>query len=326
MKKSELMKTIKTSLKKTGFKLKKHSPEILIAAGVVGTIASAVMACKATLKVNDILEGAKEDVAKIKDVRNQVIEADELGESRIDYTDQDYKKDITIVYVQTGFKLAKLYAPSVALGTLSILGMVASNNILRQRNIALAAAYATVEKGFKEYRNRVVERFGDEVDRELRYNVKAQKVDAVTTDENGKEKKVKETINVFDGNPSDYSFYFDESNPYWEKDGNYNRMFLLAQQQFANDKLRADGFLFLNDVLESIGIEKTKAGQMVGWVFNEDRPNGDNYIDFGIYETYKTDKEEFDKDVAIRGRMGKEIYDRVVCLDFNVDGNIWDLM
>jgi len=313
------MKLVKT-INKVSFQLKKHSPEILMVAGVVGTVVSAVMACKATTKVSSILEKAKEDINSIHDCATN----EEFAE---EYTPEDAKKDLAIVYIQTGIKLAKLYAPAVALGMLSIASILASNNILRKRNIALAAAYATVDKGFKEYRKHVIERFGEEVDRELKYGIKAKEIEKVIIDEDGKEKKVKETVSVIERDSrklSDYTFFFDESNPYWEKDGNYNRMFLLAQQQYANDKLRANGYLFLNDVLDDLGIPRTKAGQIVGWIYDPDNPNGDNYVDFGIYETYRRDEEAFVKDKAMNERFGKEVYERVVLLDFNVDGPILD--
>lgn len=321
MKKSELMTTVSSSFNKMGFKLKKHSPEILVVAGVIGTVASAVMACRATTKVSGILEETKKDVESIHNCA-----ADEsLSE---EYTPEDVKKDLTIVYIQTGVKLAKLYAPAVVVGALSLGGILASNNILRKRNVALAAAYATVDKGFKEYRTRVVDRFGEEVDRELKHGIKAQKIEKIIVGEDGKEKKVKETISVVEKDSfGDYSFFFEADNPYWEKDGNYNRMFLLAQQQFANDKLRADGFLYLNDVLYTLGIPKTKAGQIVGWVYDPENPKGDNYVDFGIYDTYRRDEMAFVKDETMGDRHNDyNKYERVVILDFNVDGNILDLM
>jgi hypothetical protein len=315
-----MKKELITNVNKIGFKLKKHSPEILAVAGVVGTVVSAVMACKATTKASDILEKAKEDI----DAIHKCADNEKFAE---EYTPEDVKKDLTIVYIQTGVKLAKLYAPAVVLGALSLSSILASNNILRKRNVALAAAYATVDKGFKQYRNRVVERFGEEVDRELRHGIKAKKIEKIVVDEDGKEKKVKETVNVVERDSlSDYTFFFDESNPYWEDDGNYNRMFLLAQQQYANDKLRANGYLFLNDVLDDLGIPRTKAGQIVGWVYDPDNPNGDNYVDFGISEAYRRDEMAFVKDTAMGERVGKEVYERVVLLDFNVDGNILDLI
>lgn len=310
MKKTELMTTVSSSFNKMGFKLKKHSPEILVVAGVIGTVASAVMACKATTKVSGILEKTKEDIDSIHDC----VANESLAE---EYTSEDAKKDLAIVYIQTGVKLTKLYAPAIGLGVLSLGSILASNNILRQRNVALAAAYATVDKGFKEYRNRVVERFGEEVERELRHNIKAKKIEKIVIDENGKEKKVKETVQVASdpNNYSDYARFFDDGCTGWEKDSEYNLMFLRAQQQYANDKLMANGRLFLNEVYDMLGIPRTKAGQVVGWVYNTENPVGDNYVDFGMYDVHREKVRNF-----VNG------YERTILLDFNVDGNIWDLM
>ena len=170
MKKFDILNNAGRTFHKVGFKLKKHSPGILITAGVIGTVASGVMACRATTKLSGILESAKNDIDVI---HHSVEHADELPE---EYTVEDSKKDLTIVYVQTGVKILKLYLPSIALGALSLTAIVTSNNILRKRNVALAAAYATVDKSFKDYRKRVVERFGEELDRELKYNIKAKEI------------------------------------------------------------------------------------------------------------------------------------------------------
>ena len=201
MKKDEIMNKMSGAFNNVSFKMKKHSPEILMVAGVAGVVVSAVMACKATLKVDAIMDETKEKMDKIHKA-----EEDGVTESGEDYFVEDAKKDTAIVYAQTGFKLVKTYAPAVAIGTLSIASILASNNILRKRNVALAAAYATVDKSFKEYRNRVIEKFGQEVDRELKYNIKAEKVPTIEVDEEtGKEKKVKK--NAFVVNPSDVSGY-----------------------------------------------------------------------------------------------------------------------
>ena len=294
---------------KSEMKVRKYSPEILAGVGVVGVIASTVMACKATTKLNDILAESKEQLEQIKTVAVDPAYADK-------YTEDDAKKDTTITYVQTGVKVAKLYAPSVILCASSLGCLLASNNILRKRNAALSAAYMTVDKSFKEYRRRVAERFGDEVEKEIRYNIKAKEI--VTVDEEGNE--VKETVKVMEGadNPttySDYARFFDESCPAWQNDPEYNLTFLRAQQQYANDLLKAQGRLFLNDVYKMLGIDITKAGQVVGWVYDPDCPVGDNFVDFGIYDMSKE-----------RVRAFVNGYEPNILLDFNVDGNIWDLM
>lgn len=307
-----IINNMSRTFNRVGFKLKKHSPEILAVTGVVGTVASAVLACKATTKLNDILEESKENIDKIHECTNDP-EFRELH----NYTEEDGKKDLAITYVQTGVKLAKLYAPAVILGTLSITAMLTSNNILRKRNVALAAAYTAIDTSFKEYRGRVVERFGKDMDRELRYNIKAREIEETVVDEKtGKENKVKKTVDVVDPNVySEYARFFEDGCNGWEKDSEYNLMFLRKQQDYANEVLQAKGHLFLNEVYDMLGIPRTKAGQCVGWVYDEKHPVGDNFVDFGIYDAYKEGCRNF-----VNG------YERTILLDFNVDGNILDLI
>ena len=302
--KEKLMKTYK----KVELKTIKHSPEILAGVGVVGVVGSLVMACKATTKLSDILEDSKEQLDKIKEVA-----ADPAYEEK--YSQDDAKKDTTITYVQTAMKVTKLYAPSVILCASSLGCLLASNNILKKRNAALSAAYMTVDKSFKEYRKRVADRFGEEVEKEIRYNIKAEEITKV--DEDGNE--VTETVKVMDGTDdpnsySDYARFFDESCAAWQNDAEYNLTFLKAQQQYANDLLKARGRLFLNEVYRMLGIDETKAGQVVGWVYNPDNPTGDNFVDFGIYNMQRE-----------RVRAFVNGYEPNILLDFNVDGVIWNL-
>ena len=300
-------KLIKT-YKKVELKAIKHSPEILAGVGVVGVVGSLVLACKATTKLSDVLEESKEQLDKIKEVA-----ADPAYEEK--YSQDDAKKDTTITYVQTAMKVTKLYAPSVILCASSLGCLLASNNILKKRNAALSAAYMTVDKSFKEYRKRVADRFGEEVEKEIRYNIKAEEITKV--DEDGNE--VTETVKVMDGTDdpnsySDYARFFDESCAAWQNDAEYNLTFLKAQQQYANDLLKAKGRLFLNEVYRMLGIDETKAGQVVGWVYNPDNPTGDNFVDFGIYNMQRE-----------RVRAFVNGYEPNILLDFNVDGVIWNL-
>lgn len=317
--KTNILNNLGRNFHRFGFKVKKHSPEILAVAGVVGAVASTVIACKATTKLSTILDESKEQVDKI----HSCINDDKLSNR---YSEEDSKKDLLIVYSQTGVKLIKLYAPAVALGALSLTCMLTSNNILRKRNVALAAAYATVDKGFKQYRGRVVERFGDVVDRELKYNIKAQPIEETTVDENGKEITVKKCVSVV--NPSDiseYARFFEKTtvdkdgkpieNHYWTNDNEYNLIFLKQQERYANDKLRIKGYLFLNEVYQMLGLPETKAGQIVGWIYDcKNDENSDSYVDFGIYQ------DNLSYSDYVNG------FDPAILLDFNVDGNIWDLM
>lgn len=307
MNKNEIVKKASSALGKVNIKLRKHSPELLIAAGVVGTVVSTVLACKATTKLSTILDESKGNIETIHKCEN-----DKEMEER--YSQEDAKKDLAIVYIQTGVKIAKLYAPAVVLGTISIAGIVASNNILRKRNVALAAAYATVDKSFKEYRSRVVERFGADVDKELRYNIKAKKIEEMIKDpESGKEKKSKMTVNVAAPTVDDYARFFDKTCRHYEENMNYNLMLLRSQQQLANDKLVADGFLFLSDVYDMLGITRTKMSQSVGWIYKPDgNSNGDNFVDFGV--------------MVVKRETEDGGYEDAILMNFNVDGPILDLI
>lgn len=302
--KTEIMKSVNGVTSKAVMKLKKHSPEILVVAGIAGTVVSAVLACKATTKVAEILDETKGTLDTIHDgMETGAINGQE-------YTTEDGKKDTVVVYAQTGMKLAKLYGPAIILGTLSITSILASNNILRKRNVALGAAYAAIDKSFKEYRGRVIERFGEQVDTELKYGIKAKKFEEIEVDpETGKEKKVKKTVMIADPNlQSDYAVYFDSKSRNYETNPDYNRMFLKAQQTFANDKLQTRGHLFLNEVLDDLDLPRTPAGQIVGWT--KDGPDG--YVNFRIVEVERETED---------GR-----HEPALLLDFNVEGNIWEKM
>ena len=304
-----LKDTISKFAGNTGLKIEKHSPEILLAAGIVGTVATVIFACKSTLRVNEVLDDSKKEIEKV----HEVIEREDISEE--EYSEEDAKKDLATIYVQTGVKLVKLYAPAIIFGATSIICLLASSNILHKRNIALAAAYTAVEGSYKKYRQGVIERFGEQVDKEIKYNLKAIDVTEKEIDKKGKEKEVTKKVLVSD-NPSDYSPYarfFDEGSACWKKDPEYNLMYLRAQQQYANDLLISRGHLFLNEVYDMLDIPRTKAGQVVGWFYDAENPVGDNYVDFGIYDINREVARDF-----VNG------YERSILLDFNVDGNIWD--
>lgn len=307
--KTEIVNKVTRKFYKVGFTLKKHSPEILVGVGVVGAVASTVLACKATLKVNEIVEESKSNLEKIKVAgENGVTEAGQP------YTEEDVTNETKIVYIQTGYKLAKNYALPVALGAASIACILGGHNILRKRNIALAGAYTALFNDFKGYRSRVVERFGEQLDKELKYNLKTKEVEETVVREDGTEEKVKKTIEVMDGQLSQYSNFarfFDDGCAGWDPNPEYSLMFLNQQQNYANEKLKRQGYLFINDVYEMLGIPKCREGQTHGWVYDEKNPIGDNFIDFGIFNIHIEKNRDF-----VNG------YEKVIILDFNHDGNI----
>ena len=309
MKKFEFINKVNRSIHRVGLKFKKHSPEILVGAGVAGTVVSAVMACKATTKAGEIIEEKNTQMAQIHEVAK-------TADPEI-YSEEDMKKDTALVYFQTCVKFIKLYGPSVALGALSITAILCGHRILRRRNVAIAAAYTAVDKTFKQYRKRVVENLGEEIDKEFLYGVKSKVVKEKEVDENGKEKTVEKTVSVIDqstDNPNKWSPFaviWDCGNQGWCKDPESNKFFLIQQQNHANDLLETRGHLFLNEVYEMLGFPKAQMGQLFGWIYDEKNPLGDNYVDFGIFDAYSENSQNF-----VNG------YERSIILDFNVDGNI----
>ena len=307
--KTDIMASVSRSLHKVGFKLKKHSPEILIVTGVIGIVTSTVMACKATTKVNDIVDETKDMVDKIHDA----VEDKKHTSDGEEYTQEVANKDLTIVYAQTGLKFVKLYGPAVAIGIASIGCIVGSNHILRKRNIALAAALTAMETSFKEYRGRLIDRFGKDLDRELRFGIKAKEVEEKVVDEKGKETTVTKTVEVVDPNAihSIYSVVFCEGNSGWTRNAELNKVFLIQQQNYANDKLKLNGVLTLNEVYDMIGAPRTAYGQIAGWVYTDDSSIGDNFVDFGIFDVNNEKACDF-----VNG------YEKSIILDFNCIGNI----
>lgn len=295
--KLEALKNIVTSgAGRQLLQLQKHSPTIMIVAGAVGVVSTAVLAARATLKLEDILVEAQKDLKTI----------DEIGGS---FSDEDKLQAKSWVYARAGMGIAKLYGPTFVVGVATISCMVGSHSIMTKRNAGLAAAYKALDEGFKKYRARVAADLGEDKDLEYRYGLKDTEI--VDEDEHGQ--KVTVAKRATSEAPSIYARFFDETNRNWVRNVDNNRMFLRAQQNWANDKLQARGHLFLNEVYEMLGMEHTKPGAVCGWVFN--RGDGDKFVDFGIFNGDSVAAREF-----VNG------HNYSILLDFNVDGPILDLI
>lgn len=303
---------ITTGFHKTRFKVQKNSPEILLVTGIILGAGTLVTACKATLKVDDILSESREKIEKIRDLSEDKERCKEN-----DCSEDDIKKAMAMTYVKTALDVVKVYSPSIILGGMSLMCLISSNNILKRRNAAAMAAFATMKKSFDGYRDRVVARYGEEVDKQLKNAIRTEKVTEEKVDEEtGKKKKSSKDVEVtdYDGH-SEFSRIFDESNPNWKKDAHYNKMFVQQAERYANDVLRVKGVLFLNEVYSMLGFDRTKEGQTIGWVYRPGDDKFKNFVSFGIYNTNDPKKRDF-----VNG------YERSIILDFNPDGIVWDAL
>jgi hypothetical protein len=268
----------------------KHMPTILFGAGVVGVVATVVIACRATLKVHEILDDAQ----------------DELEEAEsLEHSDSDRQKSVARIYFKAGGRIAALYAPAVLVGAVSIGALTGAHISLHKRNLALTAAYAALDKGFREYRDRVVKELGEGKDKEFRYGAQ----DATIVEDGPEGPKTLDVKRLGSDDPSIYARWFDDSCTAWQRQPEYNRIFLKCQQNYANDLLNSRGHVFLNEVYDSLGMKRSREGSVVGWV----KGNGDGFVDFGIFNPDSHTNRDY-----VNGWQ-----DRVL-LDFNVDGVIYD--
>lgn len=284
------------SMGRSLLQVQKYSPEILTAVGIVGIVTAGVMASRATLKLREILDERNADLEPIKAT---------IADESKDYNEEDSRKDVARVYVKTGLKLVKIYGPSITLGAISIVSIVSAHGIMRKRNVALAAAYKTIESAFSEYRKRVAEEIGEEGEFKISRNVYEE---AVLDEETGEEKAT--PLQHLGHSP--YAKFFDELSGMYRKSADQNLWFVKTQEAIFNDLLNTRGHVFLNEVYDAFDIPRTAAGQQVGWVLNR---GGDDFIDFGVYDITNEDKRAF-----VNG------YERAILLDFNVDGIILDLI
>lgn len=264
---------------------KKHSPLILTVGGVLGGITSTVLAARATLKLQEEVDW----IAAGLEVAN---------EEKANLTQQEHVKNLAYVYGKGGIAIVKLYGPAITIGAVSIAAIIGGHGIMQRRNAGLMVAYVGLEKAYNQLKARVEEKYGEEG---------AQ----IVIGKLEKQADGSEILVVEPEGPSLYARFFDEFATQYRRDADYNRVFLQAQQQMANNLLVARGHVFLNEIYDSLGLERTTAGAVVGWVIRKDGV-GDNFIDFGLL---KPGNERFVNGV-----------ERSVYLDFNVDGIIYDLI
>ena len=293
---------------KAEFTIKKNSPEILLGAGIVGFVGTIVLACRATCRADEVLEFHRRKIKDINDAK-EIADADPEGE--MSYDVEIYRQDKAIRYLKTTGSLAKLYAPTVAVGTLSLACILTSRNIMQKRYLGVVAAYNGVSAAFEEYRKRVRDEYGEGLDKHFRYGTTYEELPVY--DENGKKTKEKEQVEKTETEmvmPTDDSCrFFDSSNPNWDKNPTFSMMWLRGQQNILNDILHTRGHVFLNEVYDALGFPHTPQGAVLGWIDGE----GDNCIDFGLYDPNKENVRRFVNGV-----------DNVIMLEFNHDGVIWD--
>lgn len=300
--------TMRTRFNKVKLKMEEKSPELFLAGGLLAFAGTVFLACRATLKAQEVVKEHEKMIEMIEDAQ----EISDDIDAKIIYTNDDMKRDKLVASMKTAVRFMKLYAPAVALGAMSVTCILVSRNILHKRYLGAVAAYNGISELFQQYRKRVVDEQGEIMDRHYMYGTELIAEQEEFTDENGKKKKrevLKEKIDPAQMKADHNAKWWDESSQMFDSNPEFARMFLLAQQNYFSDLLHKKGKIYLNEVYDRLGFQPTEAGQIVGWKEGA----GDDYIDFGLYDEENENTRNF-----MNGLTNH------VLLTFNHDGIIWD--
>lgn len=276
------MMNIGTFLSKVTFWGKKHSPELLIAGSIFSMTASIALAIYSTTKLDKTLEPFNN---KIDQIKKDIKDDNKIQNKEIDI--KESKKELALTYGKAALKVTALYLPSALFFTSSIACILGSHKIMKSRNLALAAACTTLEQSYKAYRDRVKNKLGEEAEEKIYrdiYKEEKEIVDPVT----GKTKKKKvDTPHINDDH--EWNVIFDCGNHCWERNAAMNYDFLMMQQDYLNEKLKRQGYLFLHDVYDALGYttamlgaQKARASRILGWIYDPSNPKRNCYVSFGL--------------------------------------------
>lgn len=272
----------------------KHAPTILTGAGTVGLVGTAVLASRATLTYKELIA---DEVMVITD-------GPELIKRNEHYTEEEFRKDRIVCYSRIVTKTVKHYAPTIALGVASIAAFWWSHSIQSKRIAGLAAAYAALDTSYRKYKKSVASVIGEESMKKVEEKILD---DVVFTDEPFEYDKMAESV-IPEYSP--YARIIDETSSVWDRSDDITELNIHAQLNYMNDILRTRGYLFLSDVYDALGIPRTPASQVVGWLWK--KGDGDHYVSFGDIEGHRIQFWDDSRRLTVANYL----------LDFNVDGEI----
>lgn len=323
-----IKKTLTTAVCKSKHYIVKHSPEILAGVGTITGAAAIGFTIKSTAKSVDFLKEVKET---IEDAHKTIEELDVAIDANRDNGTLSYnlvsnkesvKTELSKLYVSTGIHIMKEYALPLFFAGMSTACFFSSlkilrswNSTLKNQNAALVASNAAFMSCFTKYRDRVIEKYGKDVDEKL---LKGEKEEVIQT-KDPETGEVKEEVKMVSDSADPFSWCFDEFNSKaWTRDPEINLFYIRGQKSMLNRKLKEQGYLFLNDALLALGFDPVSYGQVYGWVYDPDNPNhiGDSVVSLGFDEDFKKNDEQ--------EKAFLEGYEKSVWINFNVDGPIID--
>lgn len=279
-------------IQKACYKIGQQSPKILLGLGLTGMVATTVVACKATPKAADILAEHKKHIDEVHEVTDLIAKGEIPKEK---YDEKALRKEVTSLYIQTGIKYVKLFAPAFILGTASMLSILTSFKIINGRYVAASAAVVTANKKLQKFYDVTAERYGKEAADDIYYGYEEKTVTEL--DENGKKIKEKKKVRVPQNGCTRF-FIWEPGEPYFE-DGltpDINERILRNKIRDCGFKMQNHiaGVMTENDVLEIFGRDPEKDGKNSGFcnaIPMKERNNGmDNPFN---PDTHPAEWEEF---------------------------------
>lgn len=204
---------------KANLYLARSSPTILSCIGAVGVIATTVLAVKETPKAVELI--------KADSRRNHDGDPDA-------YTKIEAVKSCWHCYI-----------PAAAVGVSTIVCILGANVLNKRQQAAITSAYMLVNNAYKEYRDKVKEIYGNEVDSEIRGMI-------------AKDKYEESDIEVSDRN---LLFYDQYSGRYFER----TMAEVIDAEYHINRKFNFDDYVRLNDFYKLLGLPETDFGNLIGW-------------------------------------------------------------
>lgn len=232
----------------------KNGPTIMEVGGGLMAVGGAVMACKATLKVDAVLDAHKERMARIEAAKAI---SDENGDGS--FTEKDVKQAKFEAYRDTTFEFIKLYGPAFAVGMSGVGLMQSAFYITERRRATAVAALTSLDQ---MYQNLLASANEQEID--ITHNPTTVITDAPKKGEEPQEQLVFD----MDKESDPFFFIFDSDNPNWTNSG-----FLLNERFLATTldafNYRLSGYktpqVWINNILKSFDMEEKDYGYFYGY-------------------------------------------------------------
>lgn len=309
-------------------KVKANSPTVLVIGGTICLVGAVVAAHEAGRKVEITKVANREAIDNLKDIKESGEYTNEEGEI-IEFTEDDYKKELTHAYLGYFWDMTKLYGPVVLMAGASAGCYIGGHKVLAKRLAGMTAAYTTIDQAYKRYRENVIKISGEDADK--RYFLGLDGTDKEKWYETAIDEKTGDVKQVGKAKTRDIDVVSDvklwkQASPYavrldmckgFTKDSNYNVMWLQSMEKIANDKLDFKGYLTLYEVYDALGVvselssEVEKMSHQVGWV----KGYGDGDIRFNLVLVPSR--------VMVKDGALKNI-NEIGLIDFNCVGTIWD--